>query len=70
MSKYLPKIRVVFSVFGVPVEVSLNADVYRAVSFSLDGEISAYMGFTDKASGTINLMIDLALLKTLKMNLV
>lgn len=53
LSKYLPKIRVVFSVFGVPVEVSLNADVYRAVSFSLDGEISAYMGFTDKASGTL-----------------
>lgn len=53
LSKYLPKIRVVFSVLGVPVEVSLNADVYRAVSFSLDGEISAYMGFTDKASGTL-----------------
>ena len=53
LSKYLPKIKVVFPVFGVPVEVSLNADVYRAVSFSANGEISAYMGFTDKASGTL-----------------
>lgn len=75
LSKYLPKIRVVFSVLGVPVEVSLNADVYRAVSFSLDGEISAYMGFTDKASGTLGFQWNqsddrLDPVKDFKMNLV
>ncbi|WP_165155611.1 DUF1566 domain-containing protein [Parabacteroides sp. ZJ-118] len=53
LSKYLPKIKVRFLVLGVPVEVSLNADVYRAISLSSNGKISAYMGFTDKASGTI-----------------
>ena len=44
-------VRVRFVVYGVPVVITLNADLYREVELSGNGEISAYTGFTDNADG-------------------
>lgn len=46
-------LRVRFLVYGVPVILKLNSDLYREVQVTASGEISAYTGFTDNADGRI-----------------
>ena len=40
-----------FVVYGVPIVITLNSDLYRQVQLSGNGEISAYTGFADNADG-------------------
>ena len=42
-----------FVVYGVPVVVTLNSDLYRQVEVTAEGQISAYAGFSDEAQGRI-----------------
>lgn len=44
-------LRIRFVVYGVPVVVTLNSDLYRQVQLTGSGEISAYTGFADNADG-------------------
>lgn len=46
-------LRVRFVVYGVPVIITLNADLYRQVRLTVSGEISSYVGFTDHAEGRL-----------------
>ena len=46
-------LRVRFMVYGVPVIITLNSDLYRQVELSASGEISAYAGFSDNAQGRV-----------------
>lgn len=46
-------IDVKFVVYGVPIVITLNSDLYREVQVTASGEISAYTGFTDHAEGRI-----------------
>lgn len=46
-------LRVRFLVYGVPVILKLNSDLYREVQVTASGEISAYTGFADNADGRI-----------------
>jgi len=48
-----PPLTVRFLVYGVPVILKLNSDLYRQVQVTASGEISAYTGFTDNADGRI-----------------
>ena len=40
-----------FVVYGVPIVITLNSDLYRQVQLTGSGEISAYTGFADNADG-------------------
>ena len=42
-----------FLVYGVPVVIKINSDLYRQVQVTAGGEISAYTGFTDNAEGRL-----------------
>lgn len=42
-----------FLVYGVPVVIKINSDLYRQVQVTASGEISAYTGFTDNAEGRL-----------------
>ena len=42
-----------FVVYGVPVVIKINSDLYRQVQVTAGGEISAYTGFTDRAEGRL-----------------
>ena len=42
-----------FVVYGVPVVITLNSDLYRQVELTASGEISAYAGFSDVAQGRL-----------------
>lgn len=42
-----------FLVYGVPVVVTLRADLFRQVELSASGEMHAYAGFTDNAEGRV-----------------
>ena len=42
-----------FSVYGVPVVINLRADLFREVELSTEGEISAYVGFSEHANGKL-----------------
>lgn len=42
-----------FVVYGVPVVVTVNSDLYRQVEVTAQGEISAYAGFSDVAQGRL-----------------
>lgn len=44
-----------FVVYGVPVVITLNSDLYRQVELTASGEISAYAGFSDVAQGRMGL---------------
>lgn len=44
-----------FLVYGVPVILKLNSDLYRQVQVTASGEISAYTGFADNADGRLGL---------------
>lgn len=46
-------ITVEFMVYGVPIVITLNSDLYREVEVTASGEISAYAGFSDEAQGRI-----------------
>lgn len=46
-------VTVKFLVGNVPVYVNLKADLYRGVSLEAEGEISAYGGFSDSATGSL-----------------
>ena len=46
-------LNVKFVVFGVPVVIKLNSDLYRQVVLEASGEISAYTGFTDNVQGRL-----------------
>lgn len=46
-------IDVKFVVYGVPIVITLNSDLYREVQVTASGEISVYTGFTDHAEGRI-----------------
>ena len=46
-------LRIKFVVYGVPVVITLNADLCRQVEVTASGEISAYAGFTDYAQGRV-----------------
>lgn len=48
-------LRVRFLVYGVPVILKLNSDLYREVQVTASGEISAYTGFADNADGRLGL---------------
>lgn len=49
--RLLRPLRIRFVVYGVPVVVTLNSDLYRQVQLTGSGEISAYTGFADNADG-------------------
>lgn len=42
-----------FVVYGVPVIIELNSDLYRQVEVTASGQISAYTGFADNAEGRL-----------------
>ena len=42
-----------FSVYGVPVKVTLRSDLFREVELTAKGEMSAYVGFEDHADGKL-----------------
>ena len=42
-----------FLVYGVPISIKLNSDLYRQVALNASGEISAYTGFSDIAQGRV-----------------
>ena len=42
-----------FVVYGVPVVITVNSDLYRQVELTASGEISAYAGFSDQAQGRL-----------------
>ena len=42
-----------FIVYGVPISIKLNSDLYRQVALNASGEISAYTGFSDNAQGRV-----------------
>ena len=42
-----------FVVYGVPVIIKLNSDLYRQVEVTASGQISAYTGFADNAEGCL-----------------
>lgn len=42
-----------FIVYGVPVVIKVNSDLYRQVQVAASGEISASTGFTDNAEGRL-----------------
>lgn len=42
-----------FLVYGVPVVIKINSDLYRQVQVTASGEISAYTGFMDNAEGRL-----------------
>ena len=42
-----------FVVYGVPVIIKLNSDLYRQVEVTASGQISAYTGFADNAEGRL-----------------
>ena len=42
-----------FSVYGVPVQVTLRSDLFREVELTAKGEMSAYVGFEDHADGKL-----------------
>jgi hypothetical protein len=42
-----------FVVYGVPVVITVNSDLYRQVELTASGEISAYAGFSDQAQGRV-----------------
>lgn len=44
-------LRIRFVVYGVPVVITLNSDLYRQVQLTGSGEVSAYTGFADYADG-------------------
>ncbi|MBR3710447.1 MAG: hypothetical protein IKM99_05740 [Bacteroidales bacterium] len=46
-----PRIR--FIVYGVPVVIQINSDLYRHVTLSAEGEIAATIGFKDDAEGRL-----------------
>lgn len=46
-------LRVRFIVYGVPVVIKINSDLYRQVQVTTSGEISAYTGFKDNALGRL-----------------
>ena len=46
-------IDVKFVVYGVPIVITLNSDLYREVQVTAGGQISAYTGFADHAEGRI-----------------
>lgn len=48
-----PPMDVRFIVYGVPVIIKINSDLYRQVQVTASGEISAYTGFTDNAEGRL-----------------
>lgn len=48
---FFPPLTARFIVYGVPVIIKLNSDLYRQVQVSASGGISAYTGFTDNAEG-------------------
>ena len=48
-----PPLTVRFLVYGVPVILKLNSDLYREVQVTASGEISAYTGFADNADGRL-----------------
>ena len=50
-----PPLSIKFLVYGVPVVIKLNSDLYRQVEVTASGEISAYTGFTDHAQGRLGL---------------
>ena len=46
-------LRVKYIVYGVPIVITLNADLYRQVELTASGKISAYIGITDNAEGRL-----------------
>ena len=50
---FFRSLRIRFVVYGVPVVITLNSDLYRQVQLTGSGEISAYTGFADNADGRI-----------------
>ena len=42
-----------FLVYGVPVVIKINSDLYRQVQVTASGEISTYLGFEDNAQGRL-----------------
>ena len=44
-----------FRIGYVPVYIRLNADLYRGASFDVEGKMSAYMGYTDTATGRLGI---------------
>lgn len=42
-----------FLVYGVPVVIKINSDLYREVQATAGGEISAYTGFVDNSEGRL-----------------
>lgn len=44
---------ITFTVGSVPIKIKLNADLYRGASLDTKGKISAYMGFSDTATGEL-----------------
>lgn len=48
-------IDVKFRIGYVPVYIRLNADLYRGASFDVEGKMSAYMGYTDTATGRLGI---------------
>lgn len=51
MHNFFRPLRIRFVVYGVPVVITLNSDLYRQVQLTGSGEISAYTGFSDNADG-------------------
>lgn len=48
---FFRSLRIRFVVYGVPVVITLNSDLYRQVQLTGNGEISACTGFSDHADG-------------------
>lgn len=42
-----------FSVYGVPIQITLKSDLFREVKLSAEGEMSAYVGYEDHADGKL-----------------
>ncbi len=51
MHNFFRPLRIRFVVYGVPVVITLNSDLYRQVQLTGSGEISAYTGFSDNTDG-------------------
>ena len=47
--------RIKFLVYGVPVMIQINSDLYRHVMLSANGEISCYSGIRDNAEGRLGI---------------
>ena len=50
-----PPLTAKFLVYGVPVVLTMNSDLYREVEVSAEGQISAYAGFVDNADGRLGI---------------